>query len=95
MYDIWIYATTKLIAETPIMILVSLLDIIMLYWSIGFTDTAENVLIFWALLFMVIQASSAIGYSISAAFNDEITAAAFAPVVNLPLSALGGYMVNL
>jgi len=36
MYDIWIYATTKMIAEIPIMLLVPFLLVITVYPSIGF-----------------------------------------------------------
>ena len=36
MYDIWIYATTKMIAEIPIMLLVPLMLVIVVYPAIGF-----------------------------------------------------------
>ena len=35
------------------------------------------------------------GYLLSSAFNSETAAVAFAPILNLPLSLLGGYMINL
>ena len=35
------------------------------------------------------------GYALSSAFNHETTAVAFAPIVNMPLNLLGGYMINL
>ena len=35
MYDIWIYATTKLIAETPIMLFVPFLFLLLTYFAIG------------------------------------------------------------
>ena len=35
------------------------------------------------------------GYFLSSAFNSETAAVAFAPILNLPLSLLGGYMINL
>lgn len=36
MYEIWVYATTKMIAEIPIMLIVPLLLLIFVYPSIGF-----------------------------------------------------------
>lgn len=35
------------------------------------------------------------GYALSSVFNHETTAVAFAPIVNMPLNLLGGYMINL
>ena len=35
------------------------------------------------------------GYALSSVFNHETTAVAFAPIVNMPLILLGGYMINL
>ena len=35
------------------------------------------------------------GYALSSVFNHETTAVAFAPICNMPLTLLGGYMINL
>ena len=35
------------------------------------------------------------GYTLSSAFNHAGTATAFAPIVNMPLSILGGFMMSL
>jgi hypothetical protein len=35
------------------------------------------------------------GYCLSSIFNHETTAVAFAPIINLPLNLLGGFMINL
>mmetsp|Transcript_45750 Transcript_45750/g.60613 ORF Transcript_45750/g.60613 Transcript_45750/m.60613 type:complete len:137 (+) Transcript_45750:1063-1473(+) len=35
------------------------------------------------------------GYALSSAFNEAATAVAFAPIVNMPLNLLSGYMINL
>lgn len=35
------------------------------------------------------------GYALSAIFDHESTAVAFAPIVNMPLNLLGGYMIAL
>jgi len=38
MYDIWVYATTKMFAEIPIMLLVPLILVVFVYPSIGFQN---------------------------------------------------------
>jgi hypothetical protein len=95
MYDIWIYATTKMIAEIPIMLLVPLLLLIFVYPSIGFQDRLSEFAEFYLILALMVQAATAMGYFLSSAFNSETAAVAFAPILNLPLSLLGGYMINL
>jgi len=40
MYDIWVYATTKLFAEIPIMMVVPFVFLVILYFAIGFNDKA-------------------------------------------------------
>ena len=95
MYDIWVYATTKLIAEIPIMLIVPLIFNLMVYFAIGFTDTVKQFTAYYLVLMMIIQAATAMGYTLSSFFNHETTAVAFAPIVNMPLNLLGGYMISL
>lgn len=54
MYDIWIYATTKLIAETPIMALVPAITLVMVYFSLGLTNNFGEFVQFYVLIFMII-----------------------------------------
>jgi hypothetical protein len=95
MYDIWVYATTKLIAEIPIMCLVPFLFLLATYFAIGLTDSFSHFVAFYFILTMMIQAATAMGYALSSIFNHETTAVAFAPIVNMPLNLLGGYMINV
>lgn len=95
MYDIWVYATTKLIAELPIMLFVPFLFLCMNYFAIGLTDSFTQFFSFYLVLFLMIQAATAMGYALSSVFNHETTAVAFAPILNMPLNLLGGYMINL
>ena len=39
MYDIWVYATTKMIAEMPIMLAVPMIMNFLTYWFIGYTNS--------------------------------------------------------
>ena len=95
MYDIWVYATTKLIAEIPILLLVPFIFLAILYYAIGFEDSLTEFVKFYIILALMIQASTAMGYALSSVFNEVTTAVAFAPIVNMPLSLLGGYMIAL
>ena len=95
MYDIWVYATTKLIAEIPILLLVPFIFLVILYYAIGFEDSLTEFVKFYIILALMIQASTAMGYALSSVFNEVTTAVAFAPIVNMPLSLLGGYMIAL
>ena len=95
LYDIWTYATTKMLAEIPIMLLVPLMLVVCVYPSIGFQDRFSEFCKFYLILALMVQAATAMGYFLSSAFNSETAAAAFAPIMNLPLSLLGGYMINL
>ena len=54
MYDIWVYATTKLIAEIPIMLIVPALFEFLVYFAIGFTDSFSQFFKYYLVLFMMI-----------------------------------------
>ena len=95
MYDIWVYATTKLIAETPIMLIIPVIFLLMTYFAIGLNDSLTQFIAFYFVLMFMIQAATAMGYALSSVFNHETTAVAFAPIVNMPLNLLGGYMIAL
>ena len=95
MYDIWIYATTKLIAEIPIMLMIPLWLNILLFFAVGYYDSVAVFMQFYFILLMMVQAATAMGYFLSSIFNHETTAVAFSPIINLPLNLLGGYMINL
>ena len=95
MYDIWVYATTKLIAEIPIMCFVPFLFLLITYFAIGLNDQLSQFFAYYFVLMFMIQAATAMGYALSSVFNHETTAVAFAPIVNMPLNLLGGYMISL
>ena len=77
------------------MLVVPFVLVLITYFSIGLTNTFTGFFGFYLVLFMMIQAACAMGYALSSIFNHESTAVAFAPIVNMPLNLLGGYMINL
>jgi len=95
MYDIWIYATTKMFAEIPIMLFTPMLLNLLIYFSIGFQDKFSEFAAFYLILALMVQACTAMGYFLSSAFNSETAAVSFAPIINMPLTLLGGFMINL
>jgi ABC-type multidrug transport system permease subunit len=95
MYDIWVYATTKMFAEIPIMLFNPMLLLVLIYFAIGFCNYFTEFAEFYLILALMTQAAAAMGYFLSSAFNSETAAVAFVPIINMPLSLLGGYMINL
>lgn len=95
LYKIWVYATTKMLAEMPISTFVPLMLCLIIYWAIGFQDVFSTFMLYYVMLFLMVQAATALGYFLSSAFNHETTAVALSPLINLPLSLLGGFMINL
>lgn len=95
LYHVWVYATTKLLAEMPIMLFVPLLLNVLLYWTVGYEDRISRFVMMYLVLLMMVQAAAALGYFLSSIFNHETTAVAFSPIINLPLNLLGGYMISL
>ena len=95
LYHIWVYATTKMLAEMPIMVFVPLLLNLLLYFVVEYDDKLTVFMKFYLILALMVQAASALGYFLSSVFNHETTAVAFSPIINLPLNLLGGFMIQL
>jgi ABC-type multidrug transport system permease subunit len=95
LYDIWVYATTKMIAEQPIMFIVPLVMTMILYWAVRFEDRLTTFFSFYFILMLMVQAASSLGYFLSSMMNSETAAVAFTPIINLPLNLLGGFMISL
>ena len=84
-----------MIAELPISFAVPMMLVLIIYFAIGFQDEASTFFKFYLMLLLMVQAATALGYFLSSSFNHETTAVALSPLINLPLSLLGGYMINL
>jgi len=95
LYHIWIYATSKMIAEFPTLLMVPLMMNLLLYFAIGFDDKFETFFKFYLTLVLMVQAAVAMGYFVSSIFRAESTAVAFAPIFNMPVTLLGGFMISL
>ena len=69
LYDTWIYATTKHLAEMPIMLLVPLLINSTIYPAIGFQTNFAEWCKFYLIIAMMMQAATALGYFLSSIFD--------------------------
>ena len=69
MYDIWVYAMTKHLAEMPAMLAVPLLLNACIYFAIGFQNNIGQWCQFYLILAMMVQAATALGYCLSSIFN--------------------------
>lgn len=54
LYQIWVYATTKLLAELPIYFLVPLILNLMLYWVVGYVDRFSTFAQFYLILMLMV-----------------------------------------
>lgn len=54
LYHIWIYATTKLLAEMPIYLIVPLLLNLMLFFVIGYIDRFSTFAGFYLILMLMV-----------------------------------------
>jgi len=95
LYQIWVYAMSKLLDELPIMLAFPMLMNLMLYFVVGYEISFLVFIQFYLILMMVVQAAMAMGYFTGSIFRAEAAAVAFAPIFNLPLTLLGGFMVSL
>lgn len=84
-----------MIAELPTLLMVPLMMNLMLYFAIGFDDKFGAFFKFYLTLILMIQAAVAMGYFVSSIFRAESTAVAFAPIFNMPITLLGGFMISL
>ena len=66
MYDVWIYATAKFFSELPLALARPGIFLSILYFSIGFEDSLTEFIKFYIILELMIQASSGMGFCLSA-----------------------------
>lgn len=54
MYDIWVYATTKLLAEIPVMCTVPAVFLFIIYFAVGLSDSATQFVSYYLVLMMMV-----------------------------------------
>ena len=54
MYDIWVYATTKWIAELPITLFTPFLFLVLNYFAIGLADSFTQFFGYYLIIFLLL-----------------------------------------
>ena len=94
MYGVLPYYLAKIMSELPSFIVPPTLFTLITFFGIGFTRTADNFLIFWAMIISTVIAGVSFGYFISSTVKNPVAAMQLAPVIIMPLMLVGGFYVN-
>lgn len=96
MYTIRAYYLAKNMIETPPALVLPTLSLLIIYWSVGFSQINNPEEFFQILLvgFLLINCAIGYGYFVSAAFKDIIMANNVAPLFLMPCLLFGGFFVN-
>ena len=94
MYGVLPYFISKIMADSPILILAPTLSCIITYFGLGLENTALSFFGYLLAQLMTAQAAASIGYLISSLFNNEQSAQALAPLMIMPMILFGGLLSN-
>lgn len=83
------------VAALPLDLLIPALFIVVFYWPVNLTNTAQC--FFWALFIseLCYWMSASYGLLLSAVFKDITVVMALVPVIIIPLMLVGGFFTNL
>jgi ATP-binding cassette subfamily G (WHITE) protein 1 len=96
MYSIAAYYISKNTIELPSAIFFPLIQLLMIYWSVGYRSENWIPELFqvWLLVFLVTQCALSYGYFISCSVKNMESATAVAPLLTMPAVLFGGLFVN-
>eukprot|EP00741_Cyanophora_paradoxa_P002545 tig00000605_g2469.t1 len=94
MYNTTAFFLSKIFVEAPFQILLPWLYSLIIYWMIGFQNTAEKYFIFAAVVILMTNCGYALGIFIAALCPELEVALVIAPVLILPLMIFSGFFVN-
>jgi ABC-type multidrug transport system permease subunit len=94
MYGVLPYYLAKTIVEIPVLIIQPMVWAIVVYFGVGFTQTAKQFFYFYLILFLLSLSSSSLGMFVSSLFNQQETALAVAPVILMPILMFSGFFSN-
>eukprot|EP00762_Andalucia_godoyi_P008326 ANDGO_07316.mRNA.1 ABC transporter G family member 16 len=94
MYNSFSYFISRSLAEFPLMLFFPLLLNVVVYWMVGFQDTAWSFFRFLFILELVSNAGASLAYVISAAAPNGDVAQALMPLILIPMMLFGGFFVN-
>lgn len=94
MYSVGPYYLAKTLADTPVILLTPMINILIIYWSMDLARTTEQFFLSYLAQFLIAFTAASIGYFLSSLFEDELTAAGLAPVAIMPMMLFGGLLTN-
>ena len=94
MYRVLPYYISKLIVDTPVMLVTPMLATLIIYWSIGLASTVEQFFGAYLIQVMCALAASSFGYLLSSIFENETAATSLAPLFIMPMMLFGGLFTN-
>lgn len=95
MYGVFAYFNAKTLAELPMTSINPFIYCCIIYFGMGFTQTAAQFFTFYLTIWGLVQASMSIGYLVSSLFEDYAVATIVAPVLMMPYMLFSGFYVNL
>ena len=88
------YYLSKIIVDTPMIFIPPFIGALITYWVLGFYHSLLAFFKYFLSQALVCFVASAIGYFISAIFEDETTAMGLAPSMVMPMVLFGGMLAN-
>ena len=94
MYSVLPYYLSKIIVDTPMIFIPPFIGALITYFILDFYASFEGFIGFFLAQALVCFVASAIGYFISAIFENETTAMGLAPPMVMPMVLFGGQFAN-
>lgn len=95
MYSVLAYFNSKTLTELPLTLITPLIYSIIVYFGMGFTNTAEQFFTFYIALWSLVECSMSLGYLVSSIFHNYATASMIAPILMMPFMLFSGFYSNL
>lgn len=95
MYMVVPYYVSKIMVETPPLVVIPMIYSLIVYFGMGLTITASQFFLFYVILVLVVFCSASFGYLLSSIFPSVETAVAMGPVVMMPIILFGGVFSNV
>lgn len=88
------YFLSRNIIEIPYLIICPALYILIAYWMIGFSSTAEQFFVFYLILFLLCFAGSSAGLLFGSMIHDAKSVSTIIPIVVIPMIIFSNFFKN-
>nr|AJM93645.1 ABCG1 transporter [Trypanosoma cruzi] len=93
-YSPFIFFLSKTLVESPMRVFFAFLECCILYWMVGLYRQAGAFFYYFAVIALLTEVASGLGFAIGATFKSLVVASGTAPVILLPLAMVGGLLAN-